>query len=139
MRYVGFCCVVMLPIRSFNPYRDGPVSIRGSVSQLPPTTYAAQAVTYIPSVVPSLLETLFLTLFAVIALNGNPRQHGRTTPPESGIIGTLAYATFSIILSMPATIITYRYAMVSLVFVRLSDNYRSELLLLRTSCRISGS
>ncbi|TCD69808.1 hypothetical protein EIP91_006121 [Steccherinum ochraceum] len=57
---------------------------------------------------PSLIETTFLTLFAVIALNGNPRQHGRTTPPESGIIGTLIYAAFSIILSMPATILTYR-------------------------------
>ncbi|THH30784.1 hypothetical protein EUX98_g3405 [Antrodiella citrinella] len=57
---------------------------------------------------PSLIETAVLTLFAVFALNADPRYRGRTTPPESGIIGTLVYAVFSIILSMPAIIISYR-------------------------------
>ncbi|KAH8080260.1 mitochondrial carrier [Cristinia sonorae] len=57
---------------------------------------------------PSLLETGVLTIFAVIALNADPRAHSRIAPPDSGILGTLAYSAFSIVLAMPMIIISYR-------------------------------
>jgi len=57
---------------------------------------------------PTFVETLILTIFAVVALEANPRYHSRANPPDAGIVGTLAYCVFSILISLPAVIITYR-------------------------------
>ncbi|KAI0789136.1 mitochondrial carrier [Abortiporus biennis] len=59
-------------------------------------------------IMPTFIETFLLTSFAIIALSADPRYHSRAAPPDTGILGTLAYCVFSIILSLPATIITYR-------------------------------
>ncbi|GBE80998.1 hypothetical protein SCP_0307210 [Sparassis crispa] len=58
---------------------------------------------------PTLLASAVLTAFAVIALNSTSASyHGRVNPPSAGPFGVLAYGLFSMLISLPATIITYR-------------------------------
>ena len=57
---------------------------------------------------PTLLETLILTVFVLIALDSDAvRLGGRA--PNTGILGSLAYATVALVLNLPAVVITYRY------------------------------
>ncbi|OBZ67067.1 hypothetical protein A0H81_12846 [Grifola frondosa] len=58
---------------------------------------------------PTLLASSILTLFAVTTFDfKNVRVNGRVDPPDAGVLGTLAYSLFSMLLSLPAAIITYR-------------------------------
>ena len=57
---------------------------------------------------PTVLETLALTLFVVIALDSGAVRYGARAP-NTGILGSLAYATVALILNLPAVVITYRY------------------------------
>ncbi|KAH9935480.1 mitochondrial carrier [Fomitopsis serialis] len=58
---------------------------------------------------PSLLFSLVLTVFAVTVLNANSASRtGRVDPPAGGILGTLMYSLLSMLVSLPAAIITYR-------------------------------
>lgn len=58
--------------------------------------------------VPTLLETLVLTAFVVVALDPTSVRYGGRAP-NTGILGSLAYATVAMILNLPAVVITYRY------------------------------
>ena len=58
-------------------------------------------------IVPTLLETVFLTGFVVAALDSDAVRYGGR-PPNTGILGSLAYATVVLILNLPAVVITYR-------------------------------
>lgn len=56
---------------------------------------------------PTLLETTALTVFVVAALDSGAVRYGARAP-NTGILGTLAYATVALILNLPAVVITYR-------------------------------
>ena len=58
--------------------------------------------------VPTLIETLFLTSFVVVALNPDSMPYGGRAP-NIGILGSLVYATVALILRLPAIVITSRY------------------------------
>ena len=47
-------------------------------------------------------------LFVVIALDSGAFRYG-ARPPNTGILGSLAYATVALALNLPAVVITYRY------------------------------
>ena len=69
---------------------------------------------------PALLETTTLTFFAILALSDDVRyRRSKGNPPASGILELLAYSVFLIAVSLPATIVTYRYAMTQLNLPRL--------------------
>ncbi|KZT11031.1 mitochondrial carrier [Laetiporus sulphureus 93-53] len=58
---------------------------------------------------PTLSFSLVLTIFAVAVLNANtPSTPGRADPPAAGLFGTLAFGMLSMLMSLPAAIITYR-------------------------------
>jgi len=58
---------------------------------------------------PTALSSLVLTVFAVTALDAStPSTPGRVDPPVAGPFGTLAYGLLSMLISLPAAIITYR-------------------------------
>ncbi|EIM83099.1 mitochondrial carrier [Stereum hirsutum FP-91666 SS1] len=60
---------------------------------------------------PTLLSNTVLTLFGALFLDAspsNPRNHGVYNAPSTGIIGTLVYSIFLMLVSLPAVIITYR-------------------------------
>ena len=51
-----------------------------------------------------------MTGFAVGALNSKQvARHGRVDPPDVGILATLVYGVFGMLIALPAAIITYRY------------------------------
>ena len=56
---------------------------------------------------PTLLETLFLTGFVVLALDSDSVRYGGRVP-NTGVLGSLVYATVALILNLPAVVITYR-------------------------------
>ncbi|KAJ3554082.1 hypothetical protein NM688_g3289 [Phlebia brevispora] len=56
---------------------------------------------------PYLLETLILTIFVVSVLDSDAVRYGGRAP-NTGILGSLAYATVALILNLPAVVITYR-------------------------------
>ena len=56
---------------------------------------------------PTLLETLILTVFVLIALDSDAVRYGGRAP-NTGILGSLAYATVALVLNLPAVVITYR-------------------------------
>lgn len=58
--------------------------------------------------VPTLLETLVLTSFVLVALDPAAVRYGGRAP-NTGILGSLAYATVALVLNLPAVVITYRY------------------------------
>lgn len=60
------------------------------------------------NVVPTILETLALTVFVVLALDSDAIRYGARAP-NTGILGTLAYATIALVLNLPAVVITFRY------------------------------
>ncbi|GBE81016.1 hypothetical protein SCP_0307390 [Sparassis crispa] len=58
---------------------------------------------------PTLLASAVLAAFAVIALNSTSASyHSRVNPLSAGPFGVLAYGLFSMLVSLPATIKTYR-------------------------------
>ncbi|KAH9839531.1 mitochondrial carrier [Rhodofomes roseus] len=58
---------------------------------------------------PTLLFSLVLTIFAVTVLDANsPSRAGRVDPPTAGVLGTLMYSLLSMLVSLPSAIITYR-------------------------------
>ena len=60
------------------------------------------------------METFVLTIFVIVALDtGAVRYAGRA--PNTGTLGTLAYATVALILNLPAVVLTYRYVCVARV------------------------
>jgi hypothetical protein len=58
--------------------------------------------------VPTLLETAALTVFVLVALDTDAIRYGARAP-NTGILGSLAYATLALLVSLPAIVITYRY------------------------------
>lgn len=64
--------------------------------------------TYLCSfLVPTLLETGALTGFVLVAWDPEAIRYGARAP-NTGILGTLAYATIALILNLPAVVLTYR-------------------------------
>ncbi|KAI0930416.1 hypothetical protein AcW1_009117 [Taiwanofungus camphoratus] len=58
---------------------------------------------------PTLMGSVVLTVFAVTVLDAtNPTYQGRVNPPAAGVLGTLAFSLFSMLVSLPVAIITYR-------------------------------
>lgn len=57
---------------------------------------------------PTLLEALAIAVFSVVALAADPKFPVKTAPSSVGLLGTLAYLVFAIVLSLPAAVITYR-------------------------------
>ena len=56
------------------------------------------------------MASVVITLFAVTFLNAtSASMQGRVNPPQAGWLGTLVYDLFSIVISLPIAIITYRY------------------------------
>ncbi|KAH8997112.1 mitochondrial carrier [Lactarius hatsudake] len=63
------------------------------------------------SLVPILLSNVVLSQFPAIFLGASlssPRKHGIYNSPATKICGTLLYSIFSMLISLPAMIITYR-------------------------------
>jgi len=57
---------------------------------------------------PTMLSTLFITLFLVFIVESPKPRHGAYNAPEAGVLGTLMYSTFKMLISLPTVIITYR-------------------------------
>ncbi|KAG8213894.1 mitochondrial carrier [Butyriboletus roseoflavus] len=57
---------------------------------------------------PTLLSTSTVTLFLLIFLSGSNLRHGTYSTPSTGVLGTLAYSLFAMLISLPETIITDR-------------------------------
>ena len=61
------------------------------------------------AVVPTAIASMVLTGFAVAALDSKTlARHGRVDPPDAGILATLVYTMFGMLVALPAAIITYR-------------------------------
>lgn len=59
---------------------------------------------------PTAIASVIMTGFAVGALNSKQvARHGRVDPPDVGILATLVYGVFGMLIALPAAIITYRY------------------------------
>ncbi|KAI0704995.1 mitochondrial carrier [Cerioporus squamosus] len=58
---------------------------------------------------PTGIATLVMTGFAIAALDSKRlASHGRIDPPDVGILATLVYGIFGMLVALPAAIITYR-------------------------------
>jgi len=60
---------------------------------------------------PTLISTLIISSFAVVALHGsviNPRGHARFDAPSDSILGMLAFSFFFMFVSLPALVVTNR-------------------------------
>lgn len=85
---------------------------------------------------PTLIETMVLTFFAVVALSDDIRyRRSKTNPPASGVVELLFYCVFLIIVSLPATIITYRSITTPYKLPWLSPLYSLRVLLTPTERR----
>ncbi|EIN11309.1 hypothetical protein PUNSTDRAFT_98399 [Punctularia strigosozonata HHB-11173 SS5] len=58
---------------------------------------------------PTLLSTVLITLFVIVFFDATTiARHDAYSAPPTGVLGTLAFATMYMLVSLPATIITYR-------------------------------
>jgi len=57
---------------------------------------------------PTLLSTSIVTLFLLLFLSDSNLRHGTYSTPSTGVLGTLAYSVFAMLISLPQTIITDR-------------------------------
>ncbi|KAF9227393.1 hypothetical protein BS17DRAFT_775408 [Gyrodon lividus] len=57
---------------------------------------------------PALLSTAIVTLFLMVFLSDSNLRHGRYSTPSTGVLGTLMYSLFAMLISLPQTIITDR-------------------------------
>jgi hypothetical protein len=57
---------------------------------------------------PTFMSTLIITLFLVFVVGSPKPRHGAYNAPEVGVLGTLVYSTFKMLISLPTVIITYR-------------------------------
>ena len=60
------------------------------------------------SSVPTLLSTTIVTLFLLLFLSESNLRHGTYSSPSTGVVGTLVYSLFAMLISLPETIITNR-------------------------------
>jgi len=58
--------------------------------------------------IPTFMSTFLITLFLVFVVESPKPRHGAYNAPEAGVLGTLVYSTFKMIISLPTVIITYR-------------------------------
>ncbi|KIK27755.1 hypothetical protein PISMIDRAFT_8139 [Pisolithus microcarpus 441] len=59
---------------------------------------------------PTLISSLIITVFLIVFLDDSSFRHRAYTAPSAGILGTLFYSIFAMLLSLPQTIITDRQA-----------------------------
>ncbi|KAI6134478.1 mitochondrial carrier [Pisolithus croceorrhizus] len=59
-------------------------------------------------IVPTLISSLIITLFLIVFLDDSSFRHRAYTAPSAGILGTLFYSIFAMLVSLPQTIITDR-------------------------------
>lgn len=60
-------------------------------------------------IMPNALTTLVVTLFVLLAFDPEkPRRHSKYAAPQAGIIGTFFYSVLTLVVTLPATILTYR-------------------------------
>ncbi|KAI6021391.1 mitochondrial carrier [Pisolithus microcarpus] len=57
---------------------------------------------------PTLISSLIITVFLIVFLDDSSFRHRAYTAPSAGILGTLFYSIFAMLLSLPQTIITDR-------------------------------
>jgi hypothetical protein len=57
---------------------------------------------------PTLMSTLVITLFLVFVVESPKPRHGAYNAPEAGVLGTLVYSIFKMLISLPTVIIAYR-------------------------------
>jgi len=58
---------------------------------------------------PTALSTLIVTLFVLSVFDPEkPRRHSKYAAPDIGILGTMFYSILMLVVSLPATILTYR-------------------------------
>ncbi|KAI6157751.1 mitochondrial carrier [Pisolithus tinctorius] len=57
---------------------------------------------------PTLISSLIITAFLIVFLDDNSIRHRPYTAPSAGILGTLFYSIFAMLLSLPQTVITDR-------------------------------
>ncbi|KAF8554162.1 hypothetical protein OG21DRAFT_1497198 [Imleria badia] len=57
---------------------------------------------------PTLLTTGIVTLFLLLFLSDSNLRHGTYSTPSTGVLGTLAYSLFAMLIALPQTIITDR-------------------------------
>ncbi|KAI6040357.1 mitochondrial carrier [Pisolithus marmoratus] len=57
---------------------------------------------------PTLISSLIITGFLIVFLDDSSLRHRAYTAPSAGILGTLFYSIFAMLLSLPQTIITDR-------------------------------
>ena len=60
------------------------------------------------TLVPTLVSTAMVTLFLLLFLSDSNLRHGTYSTPSTGVLGTLAYSLFAMLISLPQTIITDR-------------------------------
>jgi len=57
---------------------------------------------------PTFLSTMVIIAVMLLALGSFRSRHGPYNPPDTGVLGTLFYAIFMMLISLPVYIITYR-------------------------------
>ncbi|EGN99882.1 hypothetical protein SERLA73DRAFT_180152 [Serpula lacrymans var. lacrymans S7.3] len=57
---------------------------------------------------PTLLSTLFIMVFLLVFLSDSNLRHGAYNVPSVGVLGTLSYSLFSMLISLPQVIVTDR-------------------------------
>ncbi|KAI0070182.1 mitochondrial carrier [Panus rudis PR-1116 ss-1] len=57
---------------------------------------------------PTFIETVLLTIYAVLVLPDDPRYRRSRSVPASGVVDLTLYSLVLIVVSLPATVITYR-------------------------------
>lgn len=57
---------------------------------------------------PTLLSTAVMTIFLSLVLGSKRPHHGSYRSPDTGVLGTLAYSTFMMFISLPTVILSYR-------------------------------
>ena len=88
------------------------------------------------AVVPTAIASMVLTGFAVAALDSKTlARHGRVDPPDAGILATLVYTMFGMLVALPAAIITYRSIVTPYRLPWFSPIYSLRILLTPTERR----
>lgn len=63
---------------------------------------------------PSAIATIIMTGFAVGAMDSKQvARHGRIDPPDVGVLASLVYGLFGMLIALPAAVISYRYGIQS--------------------------
>ena len=109
--------VYMLEVRSYHfwlkccsrlMHRDGLDCTRVSVSDIHGWDVSDHEILNHDYIVPTFLSTMVIIIVMLLTLGSLRSRHGLYNPPDTGVLGTLFYAIFMMLISLPVYIITYR-------------------------------